>query len=341
MFVFRHPGASWWHARWPAANPIEIHHSHMWMGLAGIGLAALLIVALRRGLALEERRTMRAMLVGGGLGLLPISVAPAHSRLLIVAQLGACVVIALLAFACGRMLLGRPAAGEHEQEPRRSDRLRAALALPGVLAMLWLNLVVDLRWTRVYLAHMDGMQASNVAAFTQGDLLNQKLDGRDVIVINGPSQTTAMYGPFVLHANGAAYPASWRALALGGAHAIWIQRMDDHTLELAAINGAWLRTAGELFFRRLDQHLPAGSSFDYPSLDVEVLEDIEGDPTRLRFRFAHSLDDPRYLFLVSTNQGLMRWEVPKVHGSDVVPIPRMPYVGTRDTLAELRTRGPK
>src|SRR5690606_40704324 len=48
----------------------------------------------RRGLEAEERESLRALILGALLGLLPIAVAPAHSRLLLIAQLGACTLIA-------------------------------------------------------------------------------------------------------------------------------------------------------------------------------------------------------------------------------------------------------
>ena len=102
-------------------------------------------------------------------------------------------------------------------------------------------------------------------------------------------------------------------------------RPDARTLELTAIQGAWLMTAGELFFRRAEQLLPTGSTLDYPGMRVKVLADHEGRPTKVRFSFPHSLDDPRYLFLTSTTQGLNRWQVPKVLGTAVVPLPRIPF----------------
>jgi hypothetical protein len=328
LTVWQHPGGKWWFEWWQASNPVEAYQAHMWLGLFGMGLVFVLALLARAGLHEDERRLLRAVLLGGALGLLPLSVAPSHERLLIVAQLAACTVVCLLTLAGVRLVLGTA--------PTFVTRLRGAAMLPILGAMLWLQTVEDLRFARRYLEHLDGQAASDVAAFTEGDLLAQDLEGRDVIVINGMSQSVAMYGPFVLHANGMPTPASWRSLALGGDHAIWVFRPADDTLELSAIRGAWLQTAGELFFRRLEHHLPAGSSFDYPTLDIEILQDVEGDPTRIRFRFAHSLDDPRYLFLISTKNGLMRWQVPAVHGSTVVPRPAQPYVGTREGVFEAK-----
>lgn len=344
LLVFRHPGGFWWFERWPTDNPVDTYISHMWFGMFGIALAMVLLLLARAGLHQDERRLVRAMLLGGGLGLLPISVAPSHERLLIISQLAACVIICLATLACWRLATGQaPQRATHARTRvgHVLTRLRAVAMLPLLAAMLWLQTVEDLRWSDRYLEHLDALQASDVAAFTEGDLLEQDLEGRDVIVINGASQSVAMYGPFVLHANGMPVPASWRSLALGGDHAIWAFRTADNTLELAAIRGAWLQTAGELFFRRLEHHLYAGDTFDYPSLDIEIVSDIDGDPTRVRFRFAHSLDDPRYLFLVSTKHGLMRWQVPALWGSTVVPRPAQPYVGTREVMFAPPTQGPK
>lgn len=342
IHVFRHPAAAWWNERWPSYEPMEFHESHASFGLAGLTLAALVLGLARFGLHEDERRSLRVVLLGAALGLLPVSVAPAHSRLLVVAQLGACVAVSLIVFGCGRLLLGRGRAADARPGPITRRVLGVAL-LPAAAIMLWLHTVSDLQWTRRYLIHLDGMQAANAAAFTEGDLLDQDLAGRDVIVMNGPSQSVGMYGPFVLHVNGMPVPNSWRSLALGGDHPIWVFRPSDKVLELAAIRGAWLQTAGELFFRRSDRPLPAGSSFDYPSMDVEVLQDDDGDPTRLRFSFSRSLDDPAFLFLISTKQGLMRWEIPAIEESQTVPRPALPYVGNRDVLFTPKAggRGPK
>jgi hypothetical protein len=315
VMVFQHPGAAWWQYLWPADNPVEVYYSHMKLALVGIGLAALGLWLARAGLSEEERRTQRTLLLGAFLGLLPVSVAPSHERLLVVAQLGACAAVSLLMFACARLLL----------DSRTRSRVRGAALLPIAGAMLFLHTYVDLRWTWRYLLHLDGLAEADVMAFTDGDLFEQDLANRDVLVLNGPSQTIGMYGPFALDIMGKPIPASWRPLGLGGEHAMFAYRPNKNTLELSAIQGKWLMTSGELFFRRADQPLPAGSTFDYPGMDVEVLADEDGRPTRVRFVFPHSLDDPRYLFLISTGRGLMHWSVPKVGGSMPVPLPRVPF----------------
>lgn len=349
--VFYHPGASWWQAFDPASDAIGYHLSHARLGWFGIALGAVALGLARAGLHVDERRVLRAVLFGALLGLLPVSVAPAHSRLLVVAQLGACVAVALIVVACLRLLLRRDPArlrarelGEGEQgRAPWIGRLRGAALLPLVLALLASHVILDLRWNQRYLLHLGGMHTQNALAFTKGDLLRHELAGREVVVLNGPSQTVGMYGHFVLHANGAPAPATWRSLALGGHHPIFVSRRDERTLELTAIDGAWLQTAGELFFRRAEKLLSVGDRFDYPGLAVEILAVEDGFPTQVRFRFPHNLDDPRYLFLTSTKAGLMEWQVPPVGGRAVVPFPGLPAPEGRPAFPEARrdTTGPK
>ena len=50
------------------------------------------------------------------------------------------------------------------------------------------------------------------------------------------------------------------------------------------------------------------------------------------FTFPYALDDPRYLFLISTPEGLRRWPVPKVGGRGIVPFARLPTEGDSPTL---------
>ena len=53
-------------------------------------------------------------------------------------------------------------------------------------------------------------------------------------------------------------------------------------------DGAWLRTAGELFFRRADQLLAPGDRFSYPQLDIETAL-VELDEKIDRFQIYESL----------------------------------------------------
>lgn len=324
----------WWMPAGP--TPDEYHQGHINMSLCGVALACVSVALVRRAWTHEERGALRVLVLGGLLGLLPISVAPAHSRLLVIAQLAVCPLVAALIIGCVRLLLGRvppsqaPSASGSRMASRMgsstASRVRGALLLPIAGLLAWQHTLGDIRWGNSYLRYLDALQASNMVAFTVGDLLKDDLSGRDVIIVNGPSQSVGLFGSFVLHTANLPAPRSWRPLTIGSNFASVASRPAANTLVVSTVQGAWLRNAGELFFRREDQPLRSGDMLTYPSLSAEVLRDEDGHPTSVRFVFDRDLDDPSLVFVVATERGIMRWKVPPVKGRNVIPLPKLPSV---------------
>ena len=317
------------------ASPDDYHAAHVSMAMWGVALAVLVLALARRAWTPDERESLRVVAVGGLLGLLPIAIAPAHSRLLIIAQLGACSLVAAVIVACARSLRARlppDTLDADRSTPRWAARIRGGALAPFAALLLGLHTYGDLDWGQAYIEHLDQLQAANIAAFTGADLLDQELEDREVVILNAPSQSIGLYGEFVLASEGWPTPASWRPLSLGGEFPIVATRPAPDTLELFAVQGAWMHTAGELFFRREDQPLVRGDVLAYPSLHVEVFGDEAGHPTRVRFRFPLSLDDPRYLFVIATRDGIQRWAVPPLGGRNVIPFPRLPSVDDPDEV---------
>jgi hypothetical protein len=322
----------WWMPEGP--TPDEFHQGHINMSLGGVALACVTVALARRAWTHEERGALRVLLLGGLLGLLPISVAPAHSRLLVVAQLAVCPLIAAVIIGCGRLLLGRASPIPSSNLPGSSmaSRVRGAVLLPIAGLLAWQHTLGDIRWGNSYLRYLDALQASNMIAFTAGDLLKDDLSGRDVIIVNGPSQSVGLFGAFVLHTADLPTPRSWRPLTIGSNFASVANRPAANTLVVSTVQGAWLRNAGELFFRREDQPLRTGDVLTYPSLSAEVLRDDDGHPTSVRFVFDRNLDDPSLVFVVATERGIMRWNVPPVKGRNVIPLPKLPPVPEAESI---------
>jgi hypothetical protein len=304
----------------PEMTADEYHAVHTRFAWISIAVAVFMIALARRGLQEQERKVVRALVLGGLLGLLPIAIAPAHSRLLIVAQLGVCTLVAALLVATVRLLRARA----------RPERVRGIVLLPFAGLLAYVQSIGDLRWGHDYLVYIDELQAQNLAAFVEGDVLGPDLDGADVVIINAPSQSLGLYGSFVLHANGWPAPRTWRPLALGGDFPIVVSRPKQNVLELAALDGEWMRTAGELFFRREDQPLEAGDELAYPSLRVKILAAQGGHPSKVRFEFDRPLE--QFIFVIATPEGLKRWPVPAVGKIGVVPFPRLPEVSDPDAV---------
>ncbi|PRP91408.1 hypothetical protein ENSA5_55250 [Enhygromyxa salina] len=326
--MLRRFGSGW--VPWTLSEPptaAELQRAHLIVSALLLPLAALALGLVRRALSEDERRALRFLTLGALLGLLPLTVAPAHSRLLIPAQLGSCALVAATIVGAARLVSSRVPGP-------RPHLLRRVLPLPIAAALLWSHTWSDLRYGRAYLVGLTSMNRSIEAAFTRGDLLGDDLDGRDVIVLNAVGQTVALHGHYLIHAHGGPTPRTWRSLAMAEFPMVAMRTRAD-TLELSAIQAGWLYTGGELFFRHADQLLPAGTAFEIPGLAVEVTADVDGHPTRIEFRFPSSLDDPRYLFLICTPEGLRRWQVPKLGKRAPVPIPKLPLVGPGEQ-AELR-----
>jgi hypothetical protein len=250
---------------------------------------------------------------------------------LVLIQLGACPLIAAVTLAGSRLLLQRRLEGP-------ASRRRGGLLAPLAAVSLGLAGPGDLRWGDSQIDHLRELQASAIAAFTRGDLLDQDLAERDVIVLNSKSQAVGLLGEFVLAAHGWPTPASWKSLAMGE-FALLAKRPRANVLELSAIEGAWLRSPLELYFRREGQPLVAGDVLEYSSMRVEVLADEDGHPTQVRFTFPDSLDHPRYLFLSSTPEGLRRWPVPAIGQRGIVPLPRQPAEELADNRLPPPPRG--
>lgn len=312
---------SWWMPPNPTAE--QYHQGHINMSLCGVALACVILALVRRAWTHDERRALRVLLLGGVLGLFPISVAPAHARLLVVAQLAVCGVIAAVLVGTYRLVLGKV---ETPNSLIMGSRVRGAVLVPLAGLLAWQHTLGDIRWGNSYLRYLDALQASNMVAFTQGDLLSDDLTGRDVIIVNGPSQSVGLFGSFVLHTADLPTPRSWRPLTIGSNFASVANRPAANTLVVSTVQGAWLRNAGELFFRREDQPLRTGDKLVYPTLSAEVLRDDGGHPTAVQFVFDRNLDDPSLVFVVATERGIMRWKVPPVGGRNVIPLPKLPAV---------------
>ncbi|EDM78918.1 hypothetical protein PPSIR1_03578 [Plesiocystis pacifica SIR-1] len=317
------------HAPWadPGEDFFDFIDYHQRVAWLGVGLSLTLAIPARLGLHEHERRGLRALVLGAFLGLIPLCSAPAQVRLLVLTQLGACALMAGAALGCVRLVRGLfVPPQDRETGPSRGLALAGlALGAPPLLLALGLNTAHDLRWGQDQLDELIEFQRQSLAAFTQGDIGRgrvepERLDGADVVVLNATSITTALHGSYVLDYHDQPLPRSWRPLAIR-APSFVAERRGAKVLELSAVDGGWLRNPAELNFRRSSQLLYAGDVRERPGLRVEVLADVQGFPTRVRFHFDVPLEE--LLFLHETKAGLVEWTPPPIGGNAPVPFARM------------------
>jgi hypothetical protein len=106
-------------------------------------------------------------------------------------------------------------------------------------------------------------------------------------------------------------PLSYRRLS-AGPMPIDVIRTGDRVLELSVITRAVFGSAVPSLYRDASSPVRRGEQHTLPGLRVTVLDVLDGNPSRTRFEFDRSVDDPRLWFLVSGEHGLRRQTMPPV-----------------------------
>ena len=85
-----------------------------------------------------------------------------------------------------------------------------------------------------------------------------------------------------------------------------VERIADNELRLRPLGGSFLGSPSEVHFRPLDRPLREGESVQLDGVRVTAERMRANRPQSLRLTFDRSVDDPSYVFLTATQQGLKR-----------------------------------
>jgi hypothetical protein len=261
------------------------------VALVGLAAGAALVLWTRRALRdlpADEARGMRWLGAGALLTLVPAVAALPGDRVLLPTSLGAAAVFAGLL--------------------RHAWRRRGAFLAAGALLALP-NLVLA--------APMKFLKASSIPVVARRSLdlaLATELDGPGVAqgVVLQSDEFLTFYVPmiraFVL---GPAGLRAWFVLSVAPTDH-QITRTDEYTLELSTPSGTLTGGLWAGLFRDPARPLPRGTSVDAGAFVATVLEDRDGQPTRVAFRFQRGLEDGRLRFLEWRDGALRRAELPAV-----------------------------
>ena len=157
--------------------------------------------------------------------------------------------------------------------------------------------------------------------FSQANVVEAR--GR-VVFISGADFTTNANLPWVRLVGHHPLPRSyWRLTGSGANHEIL--RVAANVIEVDSLTD-WLdNTMVGSLYRGADAGFQTGDAVTLEGLRVEVLATVGPHPRRMRFTFEHSLDDPEYLFLHSTQAGMRRYTMPPIGKSQVMPPPEGPH----------------
>jgi hypothetical protein len=238
--------------------------------------------------------------------MVPLAVAPATSRQLLIPFFGGSAVLAGVVVAAWRVTTDRAAPAW-----RRVALGVAALLLAGM--HLALDPVFGVRGIR----GMRDMSRRTMAGY-RGSLRGIDLAGRDVVLVAAPDLTTALHAKYVLRALGRPLPRSWQVLAITYRRHTLARTAPD-SIELESADGLLLFESALRFFRPHAPPFRAGDRVEDAAMTVEILRADGGVPRAIRVRFARSLDDPAYLFVVADRGGLRPLRLPVVGGATVTP----------------------
>lgn len=261
--------------------------------LVGVGL----IVCVLRALAGAEptlRRRLALLIVALPLVVLPTTSAPPQGRLLLAASVGACALVACLV------------------ELTRERRWRV-LALALLVAHVTLNasrLWSD-TWTAARLSHFERA----VIPLAGADLC--RAPGRTFLMVGAGDFTTAHVQPLLWRTHGCARPGAWRYLSFTDGDVL-VVRTGDAELEVRAPRGGVLGWLALAVWRDERHPLRVGDTVRVRGMTATVLEVEAGRPSRIRYRFDRTLDDPSMVLLVGTRRGLEQVRPLPLHGGRLV-----------------------
>ena len=278
--------------------------------LLAVMLAVQLVARGMRQLGERGHRVL-PLIYGALLSCAPLVIAPAADRLLVIPSLGGCIAVAVACFG----LLGSPSS-----VPGRPPAPSASSAFAALL-LLALHLGVAPATGRALSRHWT--EQHNILRSIHGSapLDEVALGTQHVTLLNAIDITTVVFAPYLWRLQGKPLPASWRVLTMTP-HAMKVERTGDRELIVEIYREGMFELRDAAMFRQVSLPLRVGERILHGGLEVEILELAGWGPSRVRYRFERSLDDPSSVFLVLTAKGLERPPMPPV--GTTVPLPSLP-----------------
>jgi hypothetical protein len=143
---------------------------------------------------------------------------------------------------------------------------------------------------------------------------NTPLEGRSLVIVNGPIAFIAQHVGLDRAALGWSIPRTTRTLAPSFS-AVNIERPDERTLVLRSSTG-WLASPLDTLVRKLERRFSVGERVELPEVVVEVLElTKDGRPAAIACHFVRALEDPSFFWVYWSDGRYQPWKPPGVRES--------------------------
>jgi hypothetical protein len=290
-----------------------------WHCLIGLFSAAVLYYAIRWGLKYQSRRVSRELLwllVGALVSLIPMVASFPSSRLVVPAFVGISACYAMIIQRCYRVL---SAASLRDLIRSRTVQVAIVIALGMAYYQVWDAALVS----RFDILQRNYHHNSIREWVLYSDIDDKRVANQDIFMINGVDHTSAVYSPYIRYFYGHPLPRSCRILS-GAPNAHDITRTAPNELEILVLGGTFLNGGLAELYRADRFRYRLNDVIYLKGLTIRILALDNGRPYRARFIFDKPLEDPSYLFLHSTKNGLRRFELPAVGATVRLPLAQFP-----------------
>lgn len=271
---------------------------HVAIGIAALAVLWALLRFCLRGCAQSERIQLRWLLLGALLSLVPVAGAFPSTRLTLAASFGLAPALALALRQIARRLY---------EAPRMRWPRFLALYTVGI-SVLFLQLVEPL--SEDVRATVDNF-ATTTEWVLAAELDPQRVADQRVFLLNASEFTTTFFFAYTWWWHDRPLPRSYTPISTAP-YAHDLERIGDNALVLRTLGGSFFESPSEVHFRTADRQLRAGDAVQLEGVRIEIARAIAGRPRALKLTFDRPVDDPSYAFLVSSEHGLARLEMPAV-----------------------------
>jgi hypothetical protein len=289
--------------------PADLWVFQIWMRpvLAGVGLCAVLLFAYMLRVSWPafgpaQRRALKWLIPGIPLALLPVASTFPASRLLLVSNLGASLLVASLLV--------------HWWESGKAGVRQGSVFSGACWYLAVVSLVIAPVVWPLQSAAMTAFGHLAKKTYLSAELDDARVAGQRAVLLVAPDPLTCIYPPIIRLVGGRPVPRAWLALSTAP-HDHRITRTAGNRLEVEVLGGSMLETQFEQLMRSPSRPLLPGQKISLGDVTVTVLETKGAGPTKVAFEFDRPLEDPSLCFLVWKNHGLRKATLPDVGGSMV------------------------
>jgi hypothetical protein len=279
-----------------------------------LGAAALLALGLsfqfyRKGLTAEEQRNIRFLLLGTIAALVPVVGSFPSSRLTVAAYMGIAPAFALFMRELARRLRALP----WSRTFGFGARFMSYAA--GVAVVVHFQLYSPLQANIA--AQVDHYMTTG--QWVQAAELNtSNLPEQRVFMISGSEFTTTFFFSYIWAQAGFPLPKSYYPITACPC-ANLVTRSAHNELVMRGMGALYLASGEENMFQSPYRLWQEGETVQLDAMRVRAEQVVDGHPSRLRFTFDRTLEDPSYVFLIALPFGIVRWFPPAIGQQMLVP----------------------